>query len=91
MLKSEDPDIVTTSGPPGDYSCYIPANMAQESLSQRLKSQAKDMHEYQQLKLADDMGREATARYKEKLIKKYGHPAAEALMRRKGYDPDLLR
>jgi hypothetical protein len=65
--------------------------MAKESLAQRLQSQAKDLNEYQQLKVADEMEREATARYKEKLKKQYGDVGAEAIMRKKGYNPDLLK
>ncbi len=65
--------------------------MKDETLAGRLAKQGKyaDLREYQQLKVAKDMEREATARYKESLKRKHGEAGAEKIMRKKGYDPHL--
>lgn len=63
------------------------------SWSERIKDagQYNDLREYQQLKTANEMEREATARLKEHLKRKHGDAGADAMMKAKGYNPDLLK
>src|SRR4051812_854227 len=64
-----------------------------ESLSQRLAKTETDTRDYQQLKVAHDMEVDATARLRERLIRENrgSVDAAEAQMRKKGYDPGILK
>lgn len=63
-----------------------------QTMSQRLTSQAKDMREYQDLKVSNEMERDATRRLFESLRRKLGSDeAARAELKSRGYDSNLLK
>jgi hypothetical protein len=67
--------------------------MKHKTVSEKIKDNGlyNDLHEYQELKVSKDKEVEATAKYKEHLRRKFGFAAAEAIMKRKGYDPELVK
>lgn len=65
--------------------------MRELTVSEKLMPKAKDMREYQQLKVAKDMERDGTARLRDSLKKKHGTAGAESIMRQRGYNPNILK
>lgn len=54
------------------------------------QGQYKDTREYQQLKEAAEVERDATRRYYEKVKRQHGHAAAVEALKRKRMNPDLI-